>query len=277
MRLALLAALAACGSGGRTDLLDPDAAADVVDATAAPDALVLVDLDEDGLDDREEQALAEDYLPFISLDPDDGCARSGLVARVRRHPADVTKILIVYSHLFERDCGLNGHVGDNEAFGIAIDPEIPPPAGILAIRTASHQNTICERVTECSTCSGDARSACDLASDGGAQWPVLYASKDKHGQYANKSKCSLLGTCFDSCALNPQRARPPIVNVGEPGKPLVGDLTAQGFINATHGWTEPSLMSFDPWETDKDFGSAGNVADDLVDLEFEAAPCGSGA
>ncbi len=262
--------LAACSTaGGDND--EPDAGTGT-DARP-PDAQAIVDLDMDGLDDAREEQLARDYLPFISLDPGDGCPRSGLVARVRKHPADATKILIVYSHLFERDCGINGHVGDNEAFGVAIDPTLPAPAGILAIRTASHQNTICERVTECSTCATDSRAACDRTSDGGQMWPVLYASKGKHGQYASAASCPLLGTCFDQCTLNGTRLRPPVVNVGEPTVALVHDLTAQGFINASNGWTEATLMAHDPWNSAIDFGDAGNVADDLVDPEFVPALC----
>lgn len=272
MRLAIVAVVAACSSASGMDMLDPDAAPEV---DAPPDAPRVIDLDDDGLDDRDEEQLATDYLPFLSLDPGDGCPLSGLVARVRKHPADATKILIVYSHLFQRDCGLSGHVGDNEAFGVAIDPALPPPAGILAIRTASHQNTPCERVTECTTCASDSRTQCDRAMSGGMQWPVLYASKDKHGQYAAKSKCSLFGTCFDQCTLDAQRAAPPVVNVGEPMRALTNDLTAHGFITPTNGWSEAELMNFDPWDPARDFGGAGNVAGDLQDSEFEAAPCGS--
>ena len=227
---------------------------------------MLVDNDGDGLDDAYETQLATAYLPFLSLDPDDGCSRSGLVVRVRKHPADATKIAIVYDHLFETDCGLNGHTGDNEAFGVVIDPAKPAPDGILAIRTASHQNTACERITECTTCANDSRKACDRQ----AGRPVLYASKGKHGQYT--SKCSTFGTCFDTCTLAAAPHVPPIVNVGEPGKPLVTNLTTHGFINAANGWTKAELMNVDPWAAG-DFGSAGNVADDLVDATFVPASC----
>lgn len=269
MRMAVCALLAACSSGAGSDDVEPDAGTRL----PAIDAPAIVDLDHDGLDDGREQLLAESYMPFVSLDPDDNCPRSGMVARVRTHPQDATKILIVYSHLFERDCGLNGHVGDNEAFGIAIDPTIPAPAGILAIRTASHQNTLCERVTECTTCAGDTRTACDRAADGVAMWPVLYASKGKHGQYASGGSCSLTSTCFDVCTLNSVRVRPPVVNVGEPAAALIHDLTADGFITAGNGWTEPALMNHDPWNPSVDFGGAGNVADDLADDEFVPALC----
>lgn len=266
MRLAsALAVLAACSGGHGTSI---DGSIEI-DGAVSVDATAVVDDDGDGLADDAELQLARDYLPYLSLDPEDGCALSGLVARVRPHPADPTKILIVYSHLFQRDCGLGGHVGDNEAFGIAIDPALPAPAGILAMRTASHQGTPCQRISDCSTCATDSRDKCDLASG----WPVLYASKDKHGQYATKGRCSLLGTCFDQCTLAPARTTPPIVNAGEPDRPLVTDLTTQGFITPANGWTEVELMHANPWDAAHDFGGAGNVAGDLQDTTFEPAPC----
>jgi hypothetical protein len=262
---AWLVLIAAC-SGSRGDPPppgeSPDATQPEIDAPATP-----VDQDGDGLDDAFELELATAYLPHISLDPDDGCARSGLLVRVRPHPADASKILVVYDHLFETDCGVGGHVGDNEVFGALIDPVKPAPAGLLALRTASHQNTACERVTECSTC-GDARPACDLQM----ARPVIYASKGKHGQYATKAQCPLFGTCFDRCTLNAMAALPPIANAGEPQKPLITDLTDQGFITAANGWTEPEVMHVDPWGPE-DFGGAGNIADDLVDPVFEPALC----
>jgi hypothetical protein len=261
-----LALAAACGDPGPGG---PGGPGDQPDAGTEPDAPGLVGRDGDGLDDAYELAIATDYLPFISLDPADGCKRSGLVVRVRKHPADATKLLVIYDQLFEKDCGLSGHVGDNEVFGVAIDPSKPAPAGILALKTASHQNTICQRITECSTCgAGDSRPACDVAQSR----PVLYASKDKHGQYATKGQCPLFGTCFDTCTLAPTPHRPPIANVGEPRKPLIANLTTEAFINAANGWTEASLMNIDPWAAGK-FGGAGNIAEDLVDPVFVAAPC----
>jgi hypothetical protein len=278
--IAVLVALAACDHAGHPAASDgasdsasdgaPDSPASQADAPAA-----LVDLDGDGLDDATELRLAVDYMPFLSLAPDDGCSLDGMLVRVSPHPADPTKVLIVYDHLLEHDCGLSGHIGDDEVFGIAIDPARPAPAGILAIRAVSHQNTPCERDTECSTCGGgDARPACDLAADGASMWPVVYASKDKHGNYASLGQCPLLGTCFDDCTLATQRTRPPVVNAGEPAHHLIDDLTTQGFITAANGWTEPALMHFDPWNPTANFGGAGNIAADLADPAFVAAPCG---
>ena len=57
------------------------------------------------------------------------------------------------------------------------------------------------------------------------------------------------------------------MNVGEPAKPLVKNLTTEGFITAANGWSEPTLMNFDPWKAGK-FGGAGDVSSDLVDDAF---------
>jgi len=265
--------LAGCAASGHSSTSAPDAAGTSDDAAVDTPPPTPQDRDADGLDDAYEQQLAADYLPYLSLDSSDGCPLDGIVARVRKHPADPTKVLIVYTHLFQRDCGLAGHVGDDEAFGVAIDPNVPAPAGILAIKTASHQGTPCERDSECATCAGDSRPRCDTANDAGKAWPVLFASKDKHGQYATKSSCSAFGTCFDQCSLNSQRARPPIIDVGEPAYPFTHNLTADAFITPANGWTEPALMNFDPWTTAHDFGGAGNIASDLQDAAFEPAPC----
>lgn len=262
-----LTCAAACGSS------DPAGSADAPssdpDAAAQADAPPIVDRDEDGLDDAYELAVAAGYLPFLSLDPGDGCSRSGLLVRVRKHPADPAKLLVTYDQLFETDCGLGGHVGDDEVFGVAIDPSQPAPAGILAIKTASHQGTLCQRITECSTCgAGDSRPACDMAQGR----PVVYASKDKHGQYATKGQCPLFGTCFDTCTLAGAPHVPPLANAGEPGKPLISNLTTQGFITAANGWTEAALMNVDPWAPG-DFGGAGSIAEDLVDPAFVPGLC----
>jgi len=272
MRLGItaLAVATACGKSAAPATIDSPTTS--IDATSDA-AAAIVDNDGDGLDDAYETQLAIDYMPYLSLAANDGCSLDGMVVRVRPHPSDATKILIVYDHLLERDCGLNGHVGDDEVFGVAIDPKKPSPAGILAIRAVSHQGTICERDTQCSTCTNDSRAACDLAADGGAMWPVVYSSKDKHGNYATLAQCPVVGTCLDECSLDSHRARPPVVNVGEPAHQLMTDLTTQGFITAANGWTEPSLMHFDPWNPTQNFGGAGNIASDLVDDAFTAAPC----
>ncbi|MFO0553598.1 MAG: hypothetical protein U0271_34770 [Polyangiaceae bacterium] len=225
-----------------------------------------VDLDQDGLADVDEATWAEAYRPFLSLHPDDGCDLGGIVYRVHPHPDDPTKLHIVYDHLFEEDCGFGGHVGDNEAFGVTVDPTLPAPEGIVSIVAIGHQGTLCEQVSRCGACGG--LDACETATVNGVTLPIVYSSKDKHASYVNG--CGALN-CFDSCALSSKSDHPPMVNAGEPDAPLVSNLSTQGFINAQSGWTQMELFDIDPWDANVDFGGAGNIAGDLVDSAF--VPC----
>ena len=231
----------------------------------------IVDEDRDGLDDGREMEWAQDYLPFLSLDPGDGCTRGGMLVRVHPHPDDATKVHLLYDHLYEKDCGLTGHVGDNEAFGLTIDPAIPAPAGILTMVAIGHQSTICEKKTTCGSCGG--LDACATGMKNGAAYPVVFSSKDKHASYVQKDKCNPILSCFDTCTLASTSTAVTLVNVGEPGAPLVTDLTDQGFITAANGWTAQELFHWNPWDGSKDFGGAGNVAEDLVDTAFIPPVC----
>lgn len=224
------------------------------------------DLDGDGIPQNVEDELAASYRPFLSVDESDACPIGGIVYRVRPHPDNAALIHIVYDHLFENDCGFNGHVGDNEAFGITVDPMVPAPAGIVSIVAIAHQGTPCESISTCGSC-GPA-NVCDTGVIDGEDFPAVYSSKDKHGGYVNG--CSAVN-CFDSCTLVTTSHDPPMVNVGEPDGKLIDNLTTQGFITVDNGWTEQSLFDFDPWDEATDFGSAGNIAGDLVDPAF--VPC----
>lgn len=224
------------------------------------------DLDGDGIAQDVEDDLAASYRPFLSVDASDACPLGGIVYRVRPHPDDAALVHIVYDHLFENDCGFNGHVGDNEAFGVTVDPAVPPPAGIVSIVAIAHQGTPCESISTCGSC-GPA-NVCDTGVIGGDDFPAVYSSNDKHGGYVNG--CSAVN-CLDSCTLATTSHDPPMVNVGEPDGRLIDNLTTQGFITAANGWTEQSLFDFDPWDDATDFGSAGNIAGDLVDPAF--VPC----
>ncbi len=241
-----------------------------VDAVEAGEASV--DLDEDGLDDAYEAKVAAEYLPFMSVDPDDDCPRAVIVYRLRPHPdAPSTRLLLVVDTLFEKDCGAAGHPGDNEVFGVTIDPSKPAPAGILAVRAISHQSTACEEKTTCGSCGG--LDACTTAAKGGvAGYPVVFYSKGKHGAYASEGKCD--GACFltNWCTLAKEPFTAPMVNAGEPDRPLVNDLTKAGFVTVANGWSEKDVFDYDVW-SGEDFGGAGNVADDLVDPAFVTPAC----
>jgi hypothetical protein len=170
---------------------------------------------------------------------------------------------VIYSQLYALDCGLEGHIGDDEAFGATIDPSLPPPAGLVALVAISHQGTPCERVTTCGSCPG--MNACD-AVDGRS---VLYCSRDKHGSVVDLGAGCSIGSCLESCALPVVAPELPLVNAGEPDHPLVHDLTAEGFIQ--DGW-DASLQHFDPWSKAK-FGSAGVISGDLTDDAFLTPAC----
>jgi hypothetical protein len=274
--------LTACGAGG-ADTGTPDAdttkdaaptsASDASDATAPIEAgPAKTDLDGDGLDDAAESAWANEYFPFYAIHPSDGCKTHGVLYRLSPHPADSSKLVIVYDVLYDADCGANGHDGDDEVFAVLADPSRKGKDGILAVRAISHQNTPCEHDTTCGVCQG--MTACGTAQRNGAAYPVVYASKDKHGNYADKPTCDTSLICdFGGCGLPSSADAPPLVNAGEPGKPLVTNLTTQGFVTQTNGWTHAELFDFDPWKAGN-FGGAGDVSKDLVDPAFVIAPTG---
>ncbi len=261
------------GSGGPasdSSTVIPDAS--LPDHAAAPDT-ALVDLDGDGLDDAREQAWASDYFPFLSIDPSDGCKVHGILFRLSPHPQNAALLTIWYDVLYDADCGAAGHDGDDEVFSVLADPTHPGVEGLLAVRAISHQGTACQHVTDCGYCNG-MKACATTAPRNGAMYPVVFPSKNKHGNYADKGTCDGSILCdFGGCALAPMADAPMMVNAGEPGKPLVDDLTTQGFITEANGWTHMELFHFDPWKPGN-FGGAGDVSKDLVDSSFVIAPTG---
>lgn len=265
------------GSHGRrrhhSALLAKTSASQTTSALAAA-AAGTCDADGDGLDDDAELAMAREYFPYFSIDPREDCSRHGVLFRLSPHPDDPTKIAITYVVLYERDCGLHGlgsHVGDDEVFGELIDPKVPAPAGILAVRAISHQDTTCERVSTCGTLPRC--GPCDTAVRSNQLYPVVYSSFHKHGNYANLSTCTSWLCDFHGCGISAAPDEPTFVNAGEPQHPMVHDLTAAGLVTPDNGWSEPSLMHFDPW-SEHEFGGAGNVTDDLLDEAFLISPSG---
>lgn len=224
----------------------------------------IVDLDHDGLDDAWEMQVAQAYLPTLAKHPQDACPLSGIAFRVRPHPQNPALLNIIYDHLFQDDCGATSHVGDNECFAITVNPAKPAPQGITAVKAISHQNTPCQKVTECGTCN-------NLPACAGAR-PSLYSSKDKHGGYAVLATCNHILSCLDQCA-DGVAATVPMVNVGEPAAHLIDDLSDGGFITTANGWSKTQLFHYSPWDTAKKFGGAGNVANDFLDPAFVAAAC----
>jgi hypothetical protein len=251
-------------------LAGDDPHADSPPATTPPPATKL-DVDQDGLDDIDEQKWAKEYLPYLSLSPNDACPIGGLVVRVSPHPMGNGFVHIIYDFLYDNDCGLAGHVGDDEVFAITIQTSQPAPQGIVAIKTISHQGTACERDNACGRCPG--QTPCQTLPLNGKAWPAVWSAQDKHGSYVNRgADCTWANTCLDTCEDASVATLPPIVNVGEPGHSMVSDLTAQGFITTANGWTNPQLFNFDPWKS-QSFGGAGDISQDLVDPAFDTPAC----
>lgn len=255
--------------GGHDAGLDAgsDGGADAGHDAGTPDAGP--DLDLDGLPDGYEAQIAADYLPIIAVHAQDKCPLGGIVYRLRPHPQNPKLIHVIYDHLYQNDCGLGGHVGDNEAFAATINPAKPPSDGVTYLKGISHQATVCQKITECGTCNN--AKPCETGDDNGVTRPIVYSARDKHGSYVLVNDCNTW-TCLDQCAAAP-RTPVILVNAGEPDAHLTEDLTAAGLITQANGWTEQSVFNFNPWDTTKDFGTAGNIAGDLVDTAFDTPAC----
>ncbi len=277
---------AACGGGGAapdpggasaTSTSGTSPAADAPDASPTPATVSphdkdasptpsVVDTDGDGIGDAMEESLAAEYMPFVSIHPSDKCPTHGLLYRLSPHPKEPGRVMLWVDILYDQDCGANGHAGDDESFGVVIDPHVPAPAGILAVRGISHQGTPCEHDTTCGACKG--MTACQTAMQGGVAYPMVFSSVDKHGNYADLNTCSGSVVCdFGGCAASTTSGSTPRLNAGEPGHPLVHDLTTDGFVTAANGWKQAALMHADPWKPGN-FGGAGDVSKDLVDPAF---------
>ncbi len=218
-----------------------------------------------------ELAWAQDYLPYLSMSPEEECPTAGIVVRVT--PLEVAGFVSIrYDVLYNQDCGIGGHIGDDERFAMSVDTTKPPPDGIVTIKAISHKGSgICEKESDCGRCPGE--MACATLPKNGVATPAVWISKDKHGNYVDRSAtCQFDNTCLDNCDDNPTPASLPIVNVGEPCFPLVNDLTTQGFITAANGWTNQQLFHYDPWGG-QPFGGASVIATDLTDPAFETPPC----
>jgi hypothetical protein len=227
------------------------------------------DADHDQLDDAMELAWAQQYLPYLSISPQDDCFTGGIVARVEPLPMGFVRIR--YDVLYDTDCGIGGHIGDDERFAMIIDPRVAPPQGIVRIKAIAHKGSECNKESECGQCAG--QSACQTLVENGTPWPAVWVSRDKHGNYVDRSStCKLGNTCLDDCDDNATRAALPVVNVGEPCYPLVHDLTTEGFITAENGWANQALYHYAPWGG-QPFGQGGVIADDLTSPDFEIAAC----
>jgi hypothetical protein len=228
---------------------------------------VLEDRDGDGLDDDLEREVAELNFPRVLMAVDEACgAPHGVIYRVRPHPAQPARLAITYIVLYGNDCGpLNGHVGDAESFAISVGLDAQPGSpATVGIEAWAHAGTTCASTSSCQTAA--ATSECGAGSGAISSEVVIYASREKHASYLSLDTCD--DNCLDSCSAG-ERIIGPLLNVGEPGQPLVTDLTAQGFVQRADGWAD-ELLHFNPWGS-AEFGGGGRLDKPLTDL---AAPPG---
>lgn len=229
---------------------------------------VFKDQDGDGIDDDLEREVAELNFPRVLMAVGETCgAPHGVVYRVRRHPALPQRLAITYIVLYANDCGaLNGHVGDAESFAITVDLDTQPGSpATVGVEAWAHAGTTCASTSSCQT--GAATSECGAPPGGAVSSDVvIYASREKHASYLSLDTCD--DNCLDECSAG-ERIIGPLLNVGEPGQPLVTDLTAQGFVQKADGWAD-ELLHFNPWGT-AEFSGGGRLDKPLSDL---AAPPG---
>jgi hypothetical protein len=234
------------------------------------------DCDGDGLNDADEKSLAYRWLPNIhSISPDcgmllfrgDGKANKNQPVIFRAHymshdgVVDPTHIAIFYQLLYRLDCGFPGdwyqntparlvadefgaaHKGDNEPFVVflvkAPDGSWDTPASFDGIAASAHAHT-----------SGEVFSKSMLLNGYGR--PDLWVGFDKHGNFAELSKCA--PDSINRCAQPGFGFQYPreLFNVGERLAPFIDDLGAIVPI-----WSGQTV-----WGCHK-FYDAGIIADDL--------------
>src|SRR5438270_4719805 len=92
--------------------------------SSSPSPQTASDQDRDGLDDAMELVWAQRYLPYLSISPDDHCPTAGIIARVT--PTSVAGLVrIRYDVLYNDDCGIGPHIGDDERFAMTVDVSTP--------------------------------------------------------------------------------------------------------------------------------------------------------
>ncbi|HEX6681816.1 MAG TPA: hypothetical protein VF062_03435 [Candidatus Limnocylindrales bacterium] len=241
-----------------------------VGVTATP-ASAATDIDGDGLDDGLEDALATRFFPWVWYDSGEnsGCTNPATtagnpgtaLARVRPHPADPSKIAIQYVVLYQRDCGdfggISGHHGDVEPFSLALapNPACPYGFGAFSLKTVAHQGVPGEHVDQRllgNSCTWG------RAAGGSPYAARIYASENKHGNYASDSSCdSSLGgleNCSESFTLPFN-----VFNVGEDSARRIDELSGYQFPGE-FAWTPVPFRG----GLGSGSGDAGTVRDKML-------------
>jgi hypothetical protein len=215
------------------------------------------DIDSDGLDDQFEQLVLERFVPtwMLSAKECDGLpaefqpdnqapqlmAKNGTIYG-QVFPTDLSGgsgvyIEAHYYHLWNRDCGLNGHALDVEHVSVLLSAEALEDS-ISEWKSeywyaAAHEDTACDA-------SHAAKSSSLNAERRG---PTVWISAGKHASYLEKSLCDGGCGCDDCSEMIPVETSK-IINLGEPGAPMNGASWAQW-----SGWPLGAKMETDFPET----------------------------
>jgi len=212
-----------------------------------------VDSDNDGLADDLEQELLVKFAPKFMLSSKEcdglpaefhqGMKEPKLLAKNGTIYGQVFPIAMMgkswsfveihYYHLWNRDCGLNGHELDAEHVSALIwAASSTEPWFLWKARywyAAAHEETICDA-------SHAAQSGLINAEQEG---PTIYISAGKHASFLDQTACR--GGCgSDSCSVMKPIAINKIVNLGERNAPMNGASWIEW-----HGWPLAAKMQTD--------------------------------
>lgn len=203
-------------------------------AAFAQNATVSIDSDHDGLSDRLEQELLDQFVPDFRIGAAD-CA--GMPATFRRDTTTPTPVAedgtiygqafplksgtahpvveLHYYHLWSRDCGAHGHPLDTEHVAVLVvrSSEGSDAADWKASYwyAAAHEDTVCDvsRIAHASTLGAERKGA------------TVWISPGKHGSYLKETMCS--GGCgADRCERMEPLKTARVINLGEPQAPMNG-------------------------------------------------------
>ena len=215
------------------------------------------DIDNDGLDDQFEQLLLETFVPtwMVSEKECDGLpaefdpgkqvpqllAKNGTIYG-QVFPLDLSGrsgvyIEVHYCHLWNSDCGFNGHPLDAEHVSVLLSADTLVDS--VSEWNAEYWYAAAHEDTACDTSHAARSSSLNAVRRG----PTVWISAGKHASFLDKSVCA--GGCgSDDCSeMNPVEISR-IVNLGEPGAPMNGVSWAQW-----SGWPLAAKMETDFPET----------------------------
>jgi hypothetical protein len=190
-------------------------------ALVMPVFLNVTDLDFDGIDDTFEQQLLVQYVPAFMISAGECDALPAEFAAGSRDPRATLKNGTIYGqvsrkgeqfevhyyHLWDRDCGRNGHELDVEHVSVLVSPE----QKALYWYAAAHEKTVCEA-------SSGARAA-DLGAE--SRGATVWVSRGKHASYLSPGNCRL-GCGVDECKDAAVMPLASLINIGESNAPMNG-------------------------------------------------------